>query len=161
MCRGAATSGQFISPLPPVEISFRRGKSDGCWGVASTRKRTKHTRSAVKVECLRCRTLYTPLPRPFPPALCSRLFWIQFSIKLAVDKACPFELVMRARDKDAWQRERVKWQMRVWRTVEKKFPKTFPGRTNRSKGLFRKYSTRGINRGTVSRNLYARSCGML
>lgn len=88
---GAATSEQFISLLPPVEISFRRGKSDGCWGVALLRENVRNTRSAVKVECLRCRTLYTPLP---PPSY-SRPFWIQFSIKLAVDAACPFELVMR------------------------------------------------------------------
>lgn len=63
-------------------------------GASFLRENVGNTRSAVKVECLRCRTLYTPLP---PPS-CSRPFWIQFSIKLVVDAACPFELVMRARD---------------------------------------------------------------
>jgi len=122
LCYGAAaaTSEQFISFLPRVEISYRRGKSDGCWGVVSTRN-VRNTRSAVKVECFGCRTLYTLLslpssslldvllPRPY-------LLWIQIlnnAHQFTIDTTCPFELVTRARSNarvnrsvaSSWKRE--------------------------------------------------------
>lgn len=92
---GAATSGQFISFLPRVEISYRRGKGDGCWGVASTQKRTKHaplrsSASDVGHFIRRLPSLSAPSSPPFGPG---------FSItRINLPSARPGPFVLAARE---------------------------------------------------------------